>query len=193
MNQNTSPSSTTKERIKVEFLKQLNLTSYSEIRIKDIASVLDMSRQNFYKYYHSKQEILADITGDLFASAEALIESLPPDVEFTQDVFTDLFWEVAVNNRQILMLMHNREADEQVFQLVRSAVVRLFGRLARKNDIVIKDHDYFELLVQSTTGTFFYGLKSWASPESDVSLDKVKQWFKSVLDESVLDRLRLCG
>ena len=182
----------TETRIKNSFLEQLNLIHYSKITMKGIAESLDMSRQNLYRHYSSKEDILGDIAEDLLEQVLVLFDQTELDSSSESwKLLLDHAVEIIYQQRDYLVPIFKSDTDEITFRFLKSFVTRVLGRLARQNNIVISDHDYFELIVWNLTGASFYVVKNWASSDMKVPLEKVK----IIIHDSFVDpveKLRLC-
>jgi AcrR family transcriptional regulator len=63
-----------KEKIKTELFQCMLEMSYSKITVKKLVVRMGMSRQNFYRYYISKDDVLVDLIDNTLDAAYQIIE-----------------------------------------------------------------------------------------------------------------------
>lgn len=184
----------TAQRIKDEFVEMLSIRAYSEIRVKDLANAMGMTRQNFYRYYSSKEEILSELIED----------SLTPLVEGIEDKSPNLdnqVWGILINialstfkeNKTSTLAIMKSDADDLVYKYARAFIARSLGHLARVNHMVITDHDYFSLLVSHFCGAVFHTVKDWCDKDMRVPLEDVSQMLHITANDALAALLHKCA
>lgn len=186
----TTPST---ERIEAKFLEMMGRMPYGKITMKDLAEELNMTRQNIYRYYSSKEQIFASII-------EGKLDQLFPLIEEMAPLITDGTWEHLVNmgyqqiyeNKDLMIATFTSGEDELLLRLTRSFIRRSLGHLARTHDIQIRNEAYFNMLVGFLSGSGFYALKSWANDGVELPPEAVSKIHKSIAGNSFLELLREC-
>lgn len=193
MTESTSP----KARIKAELARLLADTPYPKITMTMIADNLEMTRQNLYKHYSSKDEILADITTELSDSFFSQVIEL---VERNQKSTVSEAWvkilnqslDVLLQNHELIVSLSRSEADDVTYSLLKNMITRALGRIARVNNITINDRDYFDLIVLNIVTAAHQVTRHWAATGMKVSPQKVKLLLLDSANENVIEKLRLC-
>lgn len=111
----------TKNAIKSTLLSFLQLKSYEEITIADIARTSKISRVTFYNHYKSKEilidEVINDVMEDLIISYRKpyyerssfrLIDITPPTIKIFEHVYKHASYYHAMVNSHILFKFQNR-------------------------------------------------------------------------------------
>lgn len=169
--------SDTKAIIKETFLALLLQTAYSKISVKGLANEIGMSRQNLYRYYVSKEDILIDVVDDTFDHLYKILEANIDAIDTHQDLLMDQLYQALVPAKSIISEVLDRGTDEIVLAHVQNFIRRVLGRIIRSQELVVTDHDYLDLLVAKIAGGGFYLIKSWSKQEEE--LDEAK--FKSLM------------
>lgn len=193
MTENNSP----KSRIKTELSRLLGETRYSKITMTMIADNLGMTRQNLYKHYSNKDDILADITTDM---SDSVLDQMIALTETTEmNTVTDAWikilsqsLDILLQNREVIVSLSKNDADEVTFRLLKNMVTRVLGHIARIHHITINDRDYFDLIVLNIVAAGHQVTKGWAASGMKVSTEKVKLLLLDSANEYVIDKLRLC-
>lgn len=180
-------------RIKNHFVHLLSQTRYTKITMTGLALELGMSRQNLYKYYSSKEEIIEDVSIDLVDQllVELFNYNLNGDPENWNPLIQNLLERVEQNSETFIAIFKN-DSDDFTFRYIKNFVTRTLGYIARTNDITIKDHDYFNMIVRCTTGALFHLCKEWMEQEMKIPSHKVKLLVVDHINPTIIDKLRLC-
>ena len=180
-----------REVIKNDFLRLLNEKSYSQLSMKGLAELSGMSRQNLYRYYSSKDEILEEILQDSFdkisTSLEVVSKEMTPEM---WSLFVQRCYEIIFQHRYQVSSLLSGGADKLVYRYTKSFVVRLLGHMARINNIVIKDPEFFDLIVHHLTGSSFHVIKAWAKGGMSVPVEQMAKIHYRLVDEAILDLIR---
>ncbi len=184
---------TTEQRIKKEFVSMLNSSSYAEIRVKDLASSMGMTRQNFYRYYSSKEQILSELIEDSVESLVAGIEEFSPVLD--NQVWGVLI-ELALNsfkaNKELTYAIMRSGADELVYKYTRAFLSRTLGHFARINNIKVTDHDYFSLMASHFSGAMYHTVKDWCDKDMRVPVKDVSQMLRVTANDALAALLQNC-
>lgn len=177
-----------KRRIRAEFVRSLKSSSYSKVTVKGLATSLSMSRQNFYHYYTSKEEILQDVVDDILETLYQTIDANMALLDTNPEGVLDLLTPMMLQNRRHIGEMMDRGTDEVVFSHLLRFVRRFIGRLLREKDINLVQHDLLDVLVRKLAGSWFQGIKAWSQLESDLSAEQLKSLYRPDLQQ-IMDSL----
>jgi AcrR family transcriptional regulator len=182
-----------KIRIKQELLSLLERRPYKKITMKRLAESLDMTRQNLYKHYSSKDEIILDIIQERLDLVFDLLENMEVGSG-------SIDWHGLLRQSSQVLLIHKEmvcavmtsDAEDLVFEYLKSFIARVLGHIARVNEVRIEDQDYFNLIVLHISGSGFNVVKGWAMNEMKTPAEQVVILFDDIVNESILEKLRLC-
>jgi AcrR family transcriptional regulator len=164
----------TKAVIKETFLSLLLQKSYSKISVKGLATEIGMSRQNFYRYYVSKEDILIDVVDDTFDHLYNILESNLDTIDTNSDQLIDQLYDALLPTKFIIGEVLDRGTDEVVLGHVQNFIRRVLGRIIRSKELAVIDHDYLDLLVAKIAGGGFYLVKTWSKQEEELDENKFK-------------------
>lgn len=183
----------TEVRIKAHLLELLETTPYSKIKMTGLASGLNMTRQNIYKYYSTKDEILMDIAEDILDKVVDYLEETTFDSNpETWQQFVDKLLENALEHHEIIRSIIRSDTDDIAFQFIKSFATRVLGRIARLYEIQIKDHNFFTVVVLDITAPLFYLAKCWSQEDNKFSKEKVRFLIGDNINPRIITKLRLC-
>ena len=182
-----------KIRIKQELLSQLEEVPYKKIPMKNLAESLGMTRGNLYKHYSSKDEIILAVIQERLDLVFDLLESM----EMASDAVN---WhallrqcsQVLLANKKMVCAVMTIDAEDLVFEHLKSFFTRILGHIARINEIQIKDRDYFKLIVLHISGSGFNVVKGWALNGMKTPAEQVAILCDDIINESILEKLRFC-
>lgn len=100
--------------------------------------------------------------------------------------------EVMLENKEMVAAVMASDAEDLAFQYLKSFIARVFGHIARANEIEIRDQDYFNLIVLHVSGSGFNIVKGWAMNEMKTPAEQVVLLFDDIINESILEKLRSC-
>lgn len=183
----------TEARIKAHLLELLETTPYSKIKMTGIAAGLDMTRQNIYKYYSTKDDILHEIAEEMLDQVVDYLEQTSFDSSpETWNEFVDKLLENALTHQDVVRSILRSDTDEIAFQFIRSFATRVLGRIARLYDIQIRDHNFFNIVVLDISASLFHIAKSWAKEGNKISREKVRFLMADNINPTIVTKLRLC-
>lgn len=184
----------TRNRIHLGFLKVIAKQSYTDLSMKDLANELGMSRQNLYRYYSSKDQILADILEEtldplLVYAAEVELDTTPDQQWAT---LMDKTFAFAYKNRDVLVAVFNSGMNDMIYEIMKSTTVRALGNMIRKNGLIIRDRAYFDIISHYITGGFFHIIKSWIESGMSIPPEKVATVLKTYSWKMLEDLVLSC-
>ena len=177
----------TKARIRAEFSRCLRETAYRKITVKELALRLGMSRQNFYRYYFSKEEILLDTIDDMFDRIYQMLDVNFHAIDDAPDLLIQQLFSITVPSKAVIAEVLDRGTDDVVFAHMQNFVRRILGRLARSKDKVISDHEYFDILVSKIAAGSFFAIKTWSQADIEISERKFKALFMPMLQDILVN------
>jgi AcrR family transcriptional regulator len=183
----------TTEKIRDEFILMLEIYPYPKISVKAIAERLGMSRQNIYRNYASKEEIMAEILQDKFDEVFDFVSAIGTNLnnETWKDV-TSIGIEILYQNKRVVCAIINSDEAPNIYRIIKAFLVRCMGHIARIYGIKIRDTDYFDSIASYIAGGGYHLIKSWAKDDMRISPDKIALVTQSVLPSALLDQLKLC-
>lgn len=185
----------TRERVQSGFLQLIVDKPYSRITMTSLAAELGMSRQNLYRYYSSKDQILADTLEEtlhpLLKMAEEVDVSKPPDEQWNR--LMDRTFRLVDNHRTIMMAVLKSGEDELLYKVLKSFVVRALGSFIRASGMTIHDHEYFDAITSHLSGGFFYLFKSWGEGGMTISVEKIARIQKTYSLEVLKELVQSCN
>ncbi|OUR90106.1 hypothetical protein A9Q81_20115 [Gammaproteobacteria bacterium 42_54_T18] len=179
-----------KEKIKTELFQSMLEMSYSKITVKNLVDRLGMSRQNFYRYYLSKDEVLLDLIDNTLDSAYQIIEVNLEGVRENIELISIRIEELVLPQKDLVNELLSCSNEKVVFSHLRSFVRRVVGRLLRESNHKCIDQDYLEIIISQYTGSGYHMLKTWAQNDRELDRTKlrslvvnfVENWFNAVDD-----------
>lgn len=186
-------STSSTDRIEAKFLEMMGKMPYGKVTMKDLAEELEMTRQNIYRYYSSKEQIFASIIEGKLDQLFPLIEEMAPMItEESWEYLVDMGYQQIYANKDIMIATFTSGEDELLLRLTRSFIRRCLGHIARTHNIQIRNEAYFNMLVGFLSGSGFYSLKSWANDGIELPPEAVSKIHKSIAGNSFLDLLKEC-
>jgi len=182
-----------KIRIKQELLSLLERRPYKKITMKRLAESLGMTRQNLYKHYSSKDEIILDVLQERLDLVFDLLENM--EVGSGSIGWYGLLRQssqVLLIDKEMVCAVMTSDVQDLVFEYLKSFIARVLGHIARINEIQIRDQDYFNLIVLHISGSGFNVVKGWAMNEMKTPAEEVAILFDDIVNESILEKLRRC-
>lgn len=155
----------TRECLQTALVYLMSEKSFEKITITEVVKRSGVSRQSFYRNYHSKEEILAEMCQNVMQSiAESIQES-----KYTNNAYQwyyDLFFQIKENENTIRLLL---EANQ--YQIGSQNMVLLFHRIYRASTT----EQYYQMLAyEGAVDTVIYN------------------WFAGGMRESVAYMAELC-
>ena len=164
-----------KERIKKELYQCIIEMPYNKITVKNLVSRLGMSRQNFYRYYMSKDEILLDLIDDMLDAAYQVIELNINLISENVNLITDRIQELIAPRKEFINEILSCSNEKIVFSHLHRFVRRIVGRLLRESDQKDVDQDYMDIVISKYTGSGYYLVKSWAQIDGELDESKFRR------------------
>lgn len=164
-----------KGKIKAELYQCMVEMPYNKITIKNLVSRLGMSRQNFYRYYMSKDEILLDLIDDMLDAAYQVVEL---NIELVNDnigFIADKIQELIVPRKEFINDILSCSNEKIVFSHLQSFVRRIVGRLLRERGQKDVDQDYMDIVISKYTGSGYHLVKSWSQIDGDFDESKLRR------------------
>lgn len=153
----------TSERIRAALLGVLREKPWDKVRMSELARLSGTSRQNLYRYYHSREEILRAVFDDMFEefyeTAEPYLKEFDSDLAYTVNL---LAYTVTWNHREDFVTLAGCEADALLVQLLKQYFQRLIGALLRYRGIRPANTEQLEVITDLLSGGTFQALKRWA-------------------------------
>lgn len=164
-----------KNRIKSELYQCILEMPYKKVTVKMLVARLGMSRQNLYRYYVSKDEILLDMLNSTLETTYQIIELNLKEFESNIEMVVLNIQDMIAGKRELINDIMFSSNEALVFSHLKSFVRRVVGRILREGDYVSIDHDYMDVVISQYTGSGFYLLKEWAQSSVDVSPEKLRK------------------
>ncbi|MGJ8687466.1 MAG: TetR/AcrR family transcriptional regulator [Spongiibacteraceae bacterium] len=171
-----------KQKIKNEFFQCMLEMPYHKITTIKLAERLGMSRQNLYRYYLAKDDILRDILDDTLDVTYNLLEDHLHAGDHNVRLITMGVEAIIVERRQLANDILSCTNDEILLAHVRSFLRRVVGKLLRESDFSELDQDYLEVVISQHSGYGFYLVKAWAQCDSDLEPPKLQQLIYNFID-----------
>ncbi|MGJ8686298.1 MAG: TetR/AcrR family transcriptional regulator [Spongiibacteraceae bacterium] len=172
-----SENSEVKNRIRDELFQCMREMPYSKITIKNLVERLGMSRQNFYRYYMSKDEILLDLIDTTLDVVYQIVESNFQLISSDLGIIAEQIEGLVNREKNLINEILSCPNKDVVFSHLQTFIRRVAGRLLRENNHTNIDQDYLDIIISQYTGSGYHLIKAWA--QSDGDLDKLK--FTSII------------
>lgn len=177
-----------KEKIKTELFQCMLEMPYNKITVKKLVERLGMSRQNFYRYYLSKDEVLLDLIDNTLDAAYRIIESNLEGIRDNVALVSCQIESLALSQKELINEILSCSNENVVFSHGRSFIRRVVGRLLREKKHTEIDHDYLDIVISQYAGSGFHMVKTWAQNDSEMDSSKIRNliyhfvdsWFKAV-------------
>ena len=185
-----SDNSEVKEKIKSALFQCMLEMPYNKITVKKLVGRLGMSRQNFYRYYLSKDEVLLDLIDNTLDAAYQIIESNLEGIRDNVALVSRQIERLALPQKDLMNEILSCSNEKVVFSHGRSFVRRVVGRLLREKNHTDIDQDYLDNIISQYAGSGYHMVKTWAQNDSEIDSSKFRHlvfnfvdgWFKAVDD-----------
>ncbi len=162
-------------------LKLMDEKSYADISIKDICENADLSRQTFYNYFDSKEELFRYLLRSSYEEKMNSFESIPQSNEAISAFVSTMrdnpkLVEVIVKNN-----MGNIVSDE-IFNAISHFLYKFIPHF--------KDHPDFSCYIVLLSGALTHFLLYYARNCSDMSEKKMTRILETFLSGKVFKLLR---
>jgi len=176
------------QRIKEGFITALEKKPYSKLKVTDIVENANTSRNTFYRYYKSKDQVMYEILDEHLDEYFSEIDSLnePLTEERVTLIFKAAYLHV-LQHKQLTKLMFSSGMDDLIYKKVRSFSKRICGNICRTRDIKISDPEYFEYMVALYSGGVFQLFKHWVLEGMSADVDRIAKLNTLVLNEHFID------
>ena len=171
-----------KEKIKKEFFQCMIEMPYNKITVKNLVSRLGMSRQNFYRYYMSKDEILLDLLDTMLDSAYEVIESNLMLDSDSANVMTERILVLIIPRKNFIHEILSCSNEDVIYTHLHRFIRRVVGRLLRERTHIDIDQDYMDIIISMYTGSGYHLVKSWAQIEGELEESKFRHLIFNFLD-----------
>lgn len=188
-----NPSEERQRHIKSAFLEMLEEKPFSEITMKALADKLQMTRQNIYRYYSSREQIFADFVEDELDSIFNIVEQVAPELtDSNWNDLVDLGINLIYQNKRSVCVVMSCGQDETMYKLTKSFIRRCLGHLARIQGITIRDTVYLDIVASQLAGGGFYMLKAWTENNMNTPPEKIANIYKSFSGNLIQQLLQEC-
>lgn len=162
-----------KERIKKEFLQCMNEMPYSKITVKKLVERVGMSRQNLYRYYLSKDDILLDMIDDTLDQAYVIIELNLNNVDQNLGLIASSLEELIIPQKELINEILGGADEQIVLSHLNRFVRRVAGRWFREHAHKGIDHDYLDIVIAQYSGAGYHMMRAWAQIDDDLDPKKI--------------------
>lgn len=155
---------------------------YNKITIKKLVERLGMSRQNFYRYYLSKDDILLDLLDNTLDLAYQILEGNFGSSIHDLTLMTESIEAITIPRKSLINEILSCTSEKTVFNHLHGFVRRVVGRLLRERNQQYIDHDYLDLVISQHTGYGFHLAKAWAQTDNEIDPVKIRELIFSFLE-----------
>ncbi|WP_374972390.1 TetR/AcrR family transcriptional regulator [Spongiibacter marinus] len=161
-----------KAKIKDELFLIMQDEPYSKITITTLVERLGMSRQNFYRYYTSKDEILLELLDNTLEAMYHAGESLLPINAEDHAFLAEQLCNVIAPQKDMIKDILDSANNDVIFAHIQRFVRQVIGRILREGNHTNIDQDSLEMVIANSTGSGYHMISAWA--KSDKQLDNKK-------------------
>lgn len=161
-----------KAKIKDELFLIMQEEPYSKITITTLVERLGMSRQNFYRYYASKDEILLELLDNTLEAMYHAGESLLPINAEDHAFLAEQLCNVVTPQKDMIKDILDSANNDVIFAHIQRFVRQVIGRLLREGNHTNIDQDSLEMVIANSTGSGYHMISAWA--KNDKQLDNKK-------------------
>lgn len=153
-----------------------------DIRVRELAEMVDINRGTFYRYYRDIYDMLAKLEDALFAQLEALFDEQPTPltVEDAEETLV-AFFAVLGDNRDLVLALMGKHGDpsfvERIRQMVRERIVSL---MFHDGDHQIPDTTFeyvYAFVVSGCTGL----IERWLSTGAKESPEQIANIVETIV------------
>lgn len=171
-----------KEKIRDVLYECMVEMPYNKITIKKIADRLGMSRQNFYRYYMSKDDILLDLIDINLDVVYGIVETnFEPSSPNTKLIAESIVVMIPAK-KALLHEILSCTSEDIVFTHVSHFIRRLVGRFLRENQQKEIDQNYLDIIISQYAGSVYYLAKAWAQTDGNLEPTKLSHILQVYLD-----------
>ncbi|WP_374972346.1 TetR/AcrR family transcriptional regulator [Spongiibacter marinus] len=171
-----------KKKIRDELFLCMREMPYSKITIKNLVERLGMSRQNFYRYYMSKDEILLDLIDTTLDAAYEIAESNLHLMSNDVDAVAQKIEELIDSEKSLINEIISCSSRDVVFSHLQGFVRRIVGRIMRESNISDVDQVYLDIIISQYAGSGYYLIKCWAQNDGELAPEKFRGLISSFIN-----------
>lgn len=147
--------------IREAFLELLDDLPYNKITVTDIVEHADVSRQTFYNFFKTKDDLALSFLDENFDEFFDHIENyLAADViDFTY-INTQIYKQFVKSKPEISKII-NLGIDQKIYERFRRYNNRILGNIIRQHDIEVKDALLMTYVVEFSSGATFQMILKW--------------------------------
>ncbi|OUR90099.1 hypothetical protein A9Q81_20070 [Gammaproteobacteria bacterium 42_54_T18] len=171
-----------KEKIKAALFQCMLEMSYSKITVKTLAARVGTSRQNFYRYYLSKDDVLLDLIDNTLDAAYQIIESNLEGIRDNVALVSTQIESLILPQKDLINELLSCSNEKVVFSHMRRFVRRVVGRLLREENHTDVDQDYLDIIISQYSGSGYHMVKTWAQNGSEIDSSKFRHLVFNFVD-----------
>jgi AcrR family transcriptional regulator len=109
-----------REKLKAAAVTLINRAGYPELRVQDITQEAGVANGLFYRYFRDLNEIVAEITGDMFDRIVHSFDHVEPDADIFRWMVSvhDISLAVFAANPGILSCLFGKSGDDETFAAI---------------------------------------------------------------------------
>ncbi len=144
---------TTKDEIKIEFLKLYSEQEYDKINIKELCAKIPIARTTFYTYYSNVDEVKSEIEDEVI---EQLVKTSGDNVNKDIEAYIKASFDYILENKQVFYPFLVSPGNVRFHQKWKEAFARHFEHLfTTKKDEQLA----FEVAASAVIGAYTYFLE----------------------------------
>lgn len=176
-------------RIRANFIELLINKPYKKITFKEIAAVSNMSRQNLYYYYSSKEQVLEHVMEVFFesiyekmTSTGARLQGSANEEQLGREMVALVFAELE-KNEQVAKCFFSRDVNVIFVTKQIAFLKRLFGRYVRTQNIKVNDPKYIHYLALEVAGSSYLVFREWFMVDRDFPPERIMDLGQPVIQQ----------
>ena len=180
-------------KIRDAFLQLLNKKSYRRITFKELAAESDMTRQNLYYYYKSKESVLEDIIEQFF---DSLYEAMM-NFNFTslgnkdnEDTLgKELIRAIILalkENEEVARCFFSRDVNVVFINKQTAFLTRMLGSIIRAQNITVNDPKYIHYLALQVSGASYLPIREWLLVDQEFPVERIVELAYPMVEQIIV-------
>ena len=175
----------TKQKVREAFTSLAQEMNYEKITVEDVLKRSGVARSTFYSHYKSKEDVLIEVTNDIFAHVFSNFPQKEADHDFSDTatfeykrLLTHLFYHIE-EEKDLLKSLYASDGASTLTEAFRKKMTPFFSSCVRNKSF------YFEgvperLQVNQLTEGFLSLTRHWVEMDCMAEPEKMSGYFQSI-------------
>lgn len=181
-------------KIRRTLFEMMKEADYDKITVLNLCKEVGVSRNTFYRYFESKNQILIDALNEAFDIYYEEIETHTIQLDRDTALFiSESAYSLISENPDLFKQLVAADLEQEVFHSIRLYLKRLLGKIARENNLWIKEHQFFEYIVDHLAGSFSQVVVHWVKDGLPYNSKKMAVIQAQLLNNELVEMIAMSG